>query len=82
MSLGVFYCKMYSIVKYSQAPDKIEEGSAVFFPPNFSLFLSFSINTPYHRTLEELAKFVLIGREKLTAVRAEIRAIQKVGLSF
>ena len=32
-------------------------------------------------TLEDLAKFALIGREKLTAVRAEIRAIQKVGLA-
>ena len=32
-------------------------------------------------TLEDLAKFVLIGREKLNAVRAEIRAIKKVGLA-
>lgn len=32
-------------------------------------------------TLEDLSKFVLIGREKLTAVRAEIRAIEKVGLA-
>lgn len=32
-------------------------------------------------TLPELSKFVLIGREKLTAVRAEIRAIEKVGLA-
>lgn len=32
-------------------------------------------------TLPELSKFVLIGREKLTAVRAEIRAINKVGLA-
>lgn len=31
--------------------------------------------------LEDLAKFVLIGREKLVAVRAEIRAIEKVGLA-
>lgn len=31
--------------------------------------------------MEELSKFVLIGREKLVAVRAEIRAIQKVGLA-
>lgn len=32
-------------------------------------------------TLPELSKFVLVGREKLTAVRAEIRAIKKVGLA-
>lgn len=32
-------------------------------------------------TLPELANFVLIGREKLVSVRAEIRAIQKVGLA-
>lgn len=32
-------------------------------------------------TLEDLARFVLIGREKLTAVRAEIRAIKKVELA-
>lgn len=32
-------------------------------------------------TLPDLARFVLIGREKLNAVRAEIRAIQKVGLA-
>lgn len=32
-------------------------------------------------TLEELSKFVLVGREKLVAVRAEIRAIKKVGLA-
>lgn len=31
--------------------------------------------------IEDLAKFVLIGREKLTAVRAEIRAIQRIGLA-
>ncbi len=31
--------------------------------------------------LEDLSKFVLVGRERLTAVRAEIRAIQKVGLA-
>lgn len=30
---------------------------------------------------EELAKFILVGREKLVAVRAEIRAIEKVGLA-
>lgn len=32
-------------------------------------------------TVEDLSRFVLIGREKLTAVRAEIRAIDKVGLA-
>lgn len=31
--------------------------------------------------IEDLSKFVLIGREKLVAVRAEIRAIDKVGLA-
>ena len=32
-------------------------------------------------TLTDLSKFVLVGREKLNAVRAEIRAIEKVGLA-
>lgn len=32
-------------------------------------------------TLEDLSRFVLVGREKLTAVRAEIRAIEKVQLA-
>lgn len=32
-------------------------------------------------TIEELTKFVLIGREKLVSVRAEIRAINKIGLA-
>ena len=31
--------------------------------------------------IEDLSKFALIGREKLVAVRAEIRAIDKVGLA-
>lgn len=31
--------------------------------------------------IEDLTKFVLVGREKLVAVRAEIRAIDKVGLA-
>lgn len=31
--------------------------------------------------IEDLSKFVLVGREKLNAVRAEIRAINKVGLA-
>jgi hypothetical protein len=33
------------------------------------------------QTLDGLAKFVLIGREKLTAVKAEIRAIEKLELA-
>lgn len=32
-------------------------------------------------SIEDLSKFVLVGREKLNAVRAEIRAINKVGLA-
>lgn len=32
-------------------------------------------------TLEELSKFVLVGREKLVSVRAEIRAIDKLNLA-
>lgn len=32
--------------------------------------------------IEDLSKFVLVGREKLVAVRAEIRAIDKVGLAY
>ena len=32
-------------------------------------------------TIEDLSRFVLVGREKLNAVRAEIRAIEKVGLA-
>ena len=32
-------------------------------------------------TMPELAQFVLIGREKLASVRAEINAIRKVGLA-
>lgn len=31
--------------------------------------------------IKDLSKFVLVGREKLVAVRAEIRAIEKVGLA-
>lgn len=38
-----------------------------------------SANLPAN--IEDLSRFVLVGREKLTAVRAEIRAIQKVGLA-
>lgn len=32
-------------------------------------------------TIDDLSKFALVGREKLVAVRAEIRAIDKVGLA-
>ncbi len=32
-------------------------------------------------TIEDLSRFVLIGREKLISVRAEIRAIEKLGLA-
>ena len=32
-------------------------------------------------TIEDISRFVLVGREKLTAVRAEINAIKKVGLA-
>ena len=38
-------------------------------------------NSNLPATLPELSKFVLVGREKLVAVRAEIRAIDKVGLA-
>lgn len=31
--------------------------------------------------IDDLSRFILVGREKLTAVRAEIRAIEKVGLA-
>ena len=37
--------------------------------------------TQLPETLEDLSKFVLVGREKLNAVRAEIRAIEKVQLA-
>ena len=33
------------------------------------------------QNVEELSRFVLVGREKLVAVRAEIRAIDKLGLA-
>ena len=32
-------------------------------------------------TIDDLSKFVLIGRDKLQAVRAEMAAIKKVGLA-
>ena len=38
-------------------------------------------NSSLPSRLEDLSKFVLVGREKLVAVRAEIRAIEKVGLA-
>lgn len=40
-----------------------------------------TVNDRLPAKLDELTRFVLIGREKLVAVRAEIRAIQKVGLA-
>ena len=39
-------------------------------------------NTQLPANIEDLSKFVLVGREKLVAVRAEIRAIEKVGLAY
>ena len=38
-------------------------------------------NSQLPANLDDLAKFILIGREKLQAVRAEIRAIDKVELA-
>ena len=38
-------------------------------------------NTNLPTTIDDLSRFVLIGREKLVSVRAEIRAIEKVGLA-
>lgn len=40
-----------------------------------------AINQELPAKLEDLTRFVLIGREKLTAVRAEIRAIDKLDLA-
>lgn len=40
-----------------------------------------SVNKMLPDSLQDLSKFVLVGREKLNAVRAEIRAINKVGLA-
>ena len=37
--------------------------------------------TQLPENLPDLARFALVGREKLTAVRAEINAIKKVGLA-
>lgn len=39
------------------------------------------VNKDLPSKIEDLSKFILIGREKLTAVRAEIRAIDKLGLA-
>lgn len=40
-----------------------------------------NVNLALPTTIEDLSRFVLIGREKLVAVRAEIRAIDKVGVA-
>ena len=40
-----------------------------------------NVNHALPTNIEDLSKFVLVGREKLVAVRAEIRAIEKVGLA-
>ena len=40
-----------------------------------------TVNTNLPSNIDDLSRFVLIGREKLVAVRAEIRAIDKVGLA-
>lgn len=39
------------------------------------------VNEQLPANIEDLSRFVLVGREKLVAVRAEIRAIEKVGLA-
>ena len=38
------------------------------------------INSQLPTVLEDLAKYVMVGREKLVALQAELRAIDKVGL--
>ena len=38
-------------------------------------------NAQLPSTIEDLSRFVLVGREKLNAVRAEIQAIDKIGLA-
>ena len=38
-------------------------------------------NSTLPSNIEDLSRFVLVGREKLVAVRAEIRAIDKVGIA-
>jgi hypothetical protein len=40
-----------------------------------------TVNQQLPSTIEDLAKFVLIGRDRMAAVRAEIRAIDKLGLA-
>lgn len=46
---------------------------------NLNELQTYNYNLP--TTIEDLSKFVLIGREQLNAVRAAIRAIDKVGLA-
>ena len=43
--------------------------------------LAVTTNYELPTKIEDLSRFVLVGREKLVAVRAEIRAIDKVGLA-
>lgn len=40
-----------------------------------------TVNRQLPQTLPELSRFAIVGREKLASVRAEIRAIKKVGLA-
>lgn len=40
-----------------------------------------TVNSNLPTTIEDLSKFVLVGREKLVSVRAEIRAIDKMNLA-
>lgn len=40
-----------------------------------------TVNKQLPQTLPELSRFAIVGREKLASVRAEIRAIKKVGLA-
>jgi N6-adenosine-specific RNA methylase IME4 len=43
--------------------------------------LSTAVKPQLPTKIEDLSKFVLVGREKLVAVRAEIRAIEKIGFA-
>ena len=38
------------------------------------------LNSQLPTAVEDLAKYVIVGREKLVALQAELRAIDKVGL--
>jgi len=38
------------------------------------------LNSQLPTAVEDLAKYVMVGREKLVALQAELRAIDKVGL--